>query len=1091
MAGHTGGMIALVPTTTDAKKLAVPGGDPQHEMHLTLAYLGDNVKNLPDQQVSALKRGTAAIARGIGAPIEGQVFGHAVFNPNSTEFDPAHVYMVNGPVAGPRQAADKVARRALGEDYPTQHPNFVPHITAGYNLPPGKLKHTGPVTFDRVRLTLGDHVHDYPIGEAVTLSNTLELSVETPALASVHHKLGKPGGPGLFHDKNLQLPAYIQNIAHALIRQGHDKSRAIQLAIAAVERWARGGDNVHPEVRAAAAKAVAEWEAARARAKAKPNEHAHANISRAVELSQPRRPAGTSDGGQWFADDPATPRQDEIPKVTTTAVDRLRDAGDLDDLATGLDLSNPATIDLAVVMHQWKHGWIPLTPRAAAVKAKMLRGSTRGKDPHLPKSLHGRAHEVHQRAGKSVTHGSYGKSAVPADHQSRKPVGQRLTDGVAARRVNPANLTEEQLRTVDSEFTRRATRLGKPGAVGTTHRAVKAELGRRAAEKRAREARSARATKAAETRKRRAEQGLGPKRPKGLDNAPPGGWTEQDRVAGGTQRLATPKPKPAAPQAPRATVEDARRATAEKNAARWDRRDAEKAALTPEERKVYDAANRRPSTAQERNVFGTGPTTKRTINLDEAHKLGMRAVREHRARQARKPLAPNVQRAASGNTSTTHSGLLVENTGTPHRNLVKRDGKLLGVVEGRTNTRRGDMATPAGETPDFYRSATAGRHTPKVGGSEVRAATATHSSLDEALAHVDKQAAGSAKRNAQDLQGGLFAPPKPTRRASKLHEVKEGEAGGPIAFEGGKRTGTVWSDAPGGGKWVIPDERQPGEAHAIYVDQRGNVHANLSSREYQQNWLGRRQGELDKLYKSPNQKAVEKVRDQKLSSVASQLKKGDTSGLKGLSDDELTSLDILHGTGGYGASVRSYVTREKTRRIDAKIEADIRSLTPAQQDRYFEVTSSRKGIDREAAHRLAMREAGDRSIGNLTPQEQRAYKAAYERLIRAGKPTWQAHKMALQEAKLSNTAAGDVLNLSHVPPRLRAKARRRAAAQGEALPDGSWPIRNRGELGDALRNWGHAVKAGNTSQVKAHMRKRAKTLGASQTVLDRIQQLKG
>jgi hypothetical protein len=77
-----------------------------------------------------------------------------------------------------------------------------------------------------------------------------------------------------------------------------------------------------------------------------------------------------------------------------------------------------------------------------------------------------------------------------------------------------------------------------------------------------------------------------------------------------------------------------------------------------------------------------------------------------------------------------------------------------------------------------------------------------------------------------------------------------------------------------------------------------------------------------------------------------------------------------------------------------------------------------------------------------------------------------------------------------VPVRLRAKARQQAADAGEALPDGSWPIRDRGELGDALRNWGHAVTAGNTAQVKAHMLKRAKALGASQAVLDRIQQLK-
>jgi hypothetical protein len=312
---HTGGMIALVPTAPDAQKLAVPGGDPQHEMHLTLAYLGDNVTGLPDHQVSALQRGTAAIAKHLGKSVDGQVFGHAVFNPNSSEFDPAHVYMVNGQLAPVRDAAHRIAQRVLGDAYPAQHPTFVPHVTAGYNLPAGKLKHTGPVTFDRLRLALGGKVHDYPLGKEVTLSNALELSAKTPALASVHHPLGDPAGPGLFKVKGLQLPAYIQNIARAIMRGGVPESRAISIAIGRVEDWATGKGKVSPEVRAASAKAVAEWEAARARAKAKPNEHAHANTAPAVELSQPRRPVGDTGGGQWFGDDPATPRSAPVPTV--------------------------------------------------------------------------------------------------------------------------------------------------------------------------------------------------------------------------------------------------------------------------------------------------------------------------------------------------------------------------------------------------------------------------------------------------------------------------------------------------------------------------------------------------------------------------------------------------------------------------------------------------------------------------------------------------------------------------------------------------------------------------------------------------------
>ncbi|HEX7992848.1 MAG TPA: HK97 family phage prohead protease, partial [Streptosporangiaceae bacterium] len=95
-------------------------------------------------------------------------------------------------------------------------------------------------------------------------------TAETPAASTVHHPFGSPSGPGLFHVKGLQLPAYIQNVAHAFRRKGLSESQAIQRAIGVVKDWAAGrapgGGHVHPDVKAAAAKAVAEWEAAKAAA---------------------------------------------------------------------------------------------------------------------------------------------------------------------------------------------------------------------------------------------------------------------------------------------------------------------------------------------------------------------------------------------------------------------------------------------------------------------------------------------------------------------------------------------------------------------------------------------------------------------------------------------------------------------------------------------------------------------------------------------------------------------------------------------------------------------------------------------------------
>lgn len=62
------------------------------------------------------------------------------------------------------------------------------------------------------------------------------------------------------------LPRYIREVAHALIRRGMSKDRAIATAVATMKRWAAGAGNVSAKVQAAAAKAVAEWEAMKAKA---------------------------------------------------------------------------------------------------------------------------------------------------------------------------------------------------------------------------------------------------------------------------------------------------------------------------------------------------------------------------------------------------------------------------------------------------------------------------------------------------------------------------------------------------------------------------------------------------------------------------------------------------------------------------------------------------------------------------------------------------------------------------------------------------------------------------------------------------------
>lgn len=101
------------------------------------------------------------------------------------------------------------------------------------------------------------------------LEKILELTPKTAEASTVPEPFGKPGGPGLWHHKDMQLPPYIQHVAHELVKSGHDESEAIHMAVGIVKNWARGHSgkgHVHPDVQAAAAKNIAKWEALKAQA---------------------------------------------------------------------------------------------------------------------------------------------------------------------------------------------------------------------------------------------------------------------------------------------------------------------------------------------------------------------------------------------------------------------------------------------------------------------------------------------------------------------------------------------------------------------------------------------------------------------------------------------------------------------------------------------------------------------------------------------------------------------------------------------------------------------------------------------------------
>lgn len=98
---------------------------------------------------------------------------------------------------------------------------------------------------------------------------TQHKSAETPTLEATPDLLGTHGlwhTPSKKVPEKQKLPNYIEHIAHALMRSGHDESQAIAMAVAAVKRWSQGygawgrKQKVTPVVQAAAQRALAEWE---------------------------------------------------------------------------------------------------------------------------------------------------------------------------------------------------------------------------------------------------------------------------------------------------------------------------------------------------------------------------------------------------------------------------------------------------------------------------------------------------------------------------------------------------------------------------------------------------------------------------------------------------------------------------------------------------------------------------------------------------------------------------------------------------------------------------------------------------------------
>lgn len=203
---HTsGGVIALMPTAEDAARLAVPGGEPAEELHLTLFFLGDDGSAWTEDQRDELEGILSPLADlyELG-PVRAKAFGAAHWNGGGDYL--CWVWNVGDAEPGDNNGLLKV-RACVTEalestherpELPPQHNPWSAHVRAAYSDDPALLseleQRLGEVTFDRIRLSFGDEDRDIPLtGEPVTAAagplrrepTETELAATTD-FASVH-----------------------------------------------------------------------------------------------------------------------------------------------------------------------------------------------------------------------------------------------------------------------------------------------------------------------------------------------------------------------------------------------------------------------------------------------------------------------------------------------------------------------------------------------------------------------------------------------------------------------------------------------------------------------------------------------------------------------------------------------------------------------------------------------------------------------------------------------------------------------------------------------------------------------------------------
>lgn len=161
-ADHEGSMVALYLPSGLAHDLAIEGGEPPQDLHITLAYFVDKAVARDDWGVAA---NVTQRVSGTHAPLQGSISGNGSFDTPTgvvcwAAVDLPGIVELHTDLVGALQAAG----------FPvSQQFEFTPHITLTYldqapETHPLQVLEPLPMTLSELTLAVGDHHQQFPFG---------------------------------------------------------------------------------------------------------------------------------------------------------------------------------------------------------------------------------------------------------------------------------------------------------------------------------------------------------------------------------------------------------------------------------------------------------------------------------------------------------------------------------------------------------------------------------------------------------------------------------------------------------------------------------------------------------------------------------------------------------------------------------------------------------------------------------------------------------------------------------------------------------------------------------------------------------------